>query len=368
MTTDFVVDVHAHINPPNLPDFNKQFEPYDGFNGFLFVNKNDGCGCGATIFNPDGSLFREIKDNCFDPEARIPECDQAGVHVQVLSPVPGLAFNYAARAEDCLTVAKFTNDHLAQVVKKHPKRFVGLGTIPMQSPKLAIEELKRIKDIGLTGVEIGSRVNRWNLDNPELLPVFKEMAKLDLPVFIHPWDMEPQDRLKEHWAAWLVGMPFETSLAIFSMITGGVFDNVPDLKACFAHGGGSMPVLTGRWDQGYRMRGDLVATDCSKKPSEYLGHFWTDSLVHNKLVLKLLVEMVGEDKVTLGTDYPFPLGELYEPVAEGKGLDYAAGRLIRDAGLPDDQQAKLLGENAFNWLGLKKEDFLSAQSGAIIKN
>ena len=352
-----VVDVHTHINPPDVPNWNKQF----GKDGFLWIKKNNGCGCGATIFNPDGSLFRKIEDNCFDPKARIPECDTAKVDVQVLSPVPGLGFNYDADPEDCFVVAKHTNDHLASVVKENPKRFVGLGTLPMQAPKLAIKELHRIKEIGLVGVEIGSHIESWNLDHPDLMPVYQEMEKLDMALFVHPWDMEPKERLAKHWSAWLVGMPFETSLAIFKMITGGVFDKVPGLKVCFAHGGGSFPVLVGRWNQGYRMRGDLVATDCQKRPEDYLGHFWVDSLVHNPLVMDLLMKLVGPEKIVLGTDYPFPLGELYEPVKEGGGLDYAAGRLVRSMKLDEKTEAQILGLSALDWLGLEAEQFVETK-------
>jgi aminocarboxymuconate-semialdehyde decarboxylase len=255
-------------------------------------------------------------------------------------------FNYWAKPQDCLELSIFLNDHIADIVKRFPKRFVGLGTIPLQSPELAIQELKRCKEIGLAGVQIGSHVNDWNLNDANLFPVFEACEKLDMAIFVHPWDMMGQDKMPKYWLPWLVGMPAETSLAICSMIFGGIFERLPNLRVAFAHGGGSFPATIGRIEHGFNCRPDLVAVDNKVNPREYLGKFWIDSLVHDDQMLDYVVGMFGADKVALGTDYPFPLGEL-EP-----------GKLIKEMPYERDVKELLLNGAALQWLNLKREKFL----------
>lgn len=217
----------------------------------------------------------------------------------------------------------------------------------MQAPKLAIKELRRcINDLGLAGVQIGTHVNDWNLSDPELFPIFEEAEKLGAAIFVHPWDMMGKERMPKYWLPWLVGMPAETSLAICSMIFGGVFERLPNLKVCFAHGGGAFPMTIGRIEHGFNCRPDLVAVDNNVNPREYLGRFWLDSLVHDQKVLEYIVDLVGEDRVILGTDYPFPLGET------------VPGKLIEtNEKFSESTKRKLLGENALEFLGLSREMF-----------
>ena len=167
-----------------------------------------------------------------------------------------------------------------------------------------------------------------------------------MSIFVHPWDMMGKEKMEKYWLPWLVGMPAETSLAICSMIFGGVFEKLPNLKVAFAHGGGSFPATIGRIEHGFNVRPDLCAIDNKKNPKDYLGNFYLDGLVHDPKMLDYIVDLVGEDKVCLGTDYPFPLGEL-EPGALIHSMDYS-----------DQKKEKLLGENAMDWLGLSKEDFI----------
>ena len=257
-------------------------------------------------------------------------------------------FNYWTRPEHGLEISKWLNDHLAQVVAKYPKRFIGLGTVPLQDPDLAIAEMIRCKkDLGLVGLEIGSHINDWNLNSKELFPFYQEAEKLGMAIFVHPWDMMGKEKMPDYWLPWLVGMPAESSLAICSLIFGGVFEKFPKLKFMIAHGGGSFPFTIGRIEHGFNVRPDLCAKDNAKNPRDYLGHFWVDSLVHDPSAVKFLLDVIGTKRVALGSDYPFPLGELVPGTLLSSMKEFKP-----------EVREDLFSSNALNWLGLKKENFI----------
>ena len=335
------IDVHTHILPERLPDFRK----VPGGERFVRLEHH---APGRARMIANGSVFREIEGNGWDVATRLAECDAAGVDVQVLSTVP-ILFSYWADPDLALDLAKRLNDHIGGVVAGHPARFVGLGTIPMQAPDLAIRELERcVRELGFPGVQIGSNVNGANLDSPELFPIFEAAASLGAAVFVHPWEVAGRDRMTRYWLPWLVGMPAETSLAICSLIFGGVLERLPALKIAFAHGGGAFPATIGRIVHGFDVRPDLCAVANDVSPREYLTRIYLDSLVHDPLMLRYLVDLMGPDRIALGSDYPFPLGEA------------RPGALIDSCGFPEETRARLLHGTALEWLGLSPARFEGA--------
>lgn len=329
------IDVHTHILPENWPDLNEKYNTH----GFVTIEHHKPC-CAKMMI--DNKLFREIQDNSWDPEVRLKECNSKSVDMQVLSTVP-VMFNYWAKPEQTYDLARYLNDHIAGVAKDYPDRFIGLGTLPMQDTKLAIIELERcINELGLAGIEVGTHIHGRDLDDEEILEIFSACEEMNASVFIHPWDMLGKDRMKKYWLPWLVGMPAETSLAICSMIFGGIFEKLKNLKVCFAHGGGSFPFTLGRIEHGFHVRPDLVQTKNNINPREYLGKFYLDSLVHDEMALEFLVDLIGEDRIVLGSDYPFPLGEEFP------------GSLIESMNeMNQVVKEKLLWKNAAEFLGLK---------------
>lgn len=329
----FTIDIHTHILPENIPNFKERF----GYGGFIHLDHHKPC-CARMM--RDDHFFREVESNCWDPTTRMHECDRHKVNMQVLSTVP-VMFSYWAKPEDGLAVSEFLNDHIAGIVRDFPDRFIGLGTIPMQSPKLAIRELERcMKELGMAGIQIGSNVNQLNLDDPKFFEVFQAAEQLGAAVFVHPWEMFGQEHIQKYWLPWLVGMPAETSRAICSLIFGGVLERLPKLRIAFAHGGGSFPLTFGRIKHGFDCRPDLVAIDNPHNPQKYIRQIYFDGLVHDQAALNYLIDFAGVDRIALGSDYPFPLGEL-EP-----------GKLIQSMDLNDSDKLRLLSGTAREWLNL----------------
>lgn len=291
----------------------------------------------------DGTAFRDIDENCWNAEKRIEECDDAGVNVQVLSTVP-VMFSSWAEPADGAEIARFLNDHIAEVVSDFPMRFIGLGTVPLQDTDLAVKELGQCKQVGLAGVQIGTNVNQLNLGEPQFFDFFAACEELGMAVFVHPWDMMGERDMQKYWLPWLVGMPAEVSRAICSLVFSGTLERLPNLRICFAHGGGAFPATIGRIEHGFNVRPDLF-TDNPHSPRKYLSKMYFDSLVHEPAKLDYLIKLVGADQVMLGSDYPFPLGEA-EP-----------GKLIDSMDYDDEIKAMLLHGAALNWLNLDKSYF-----------
>src|SRR2546423_1116639 len=343
------IDLHTHILPYDWPDLDARY----GYSGFVRLEHYKPC-CARMIIGD--RVFREINDNTWDPRRRIEDIERTGVFMQVLSTVP-VMFSYWAKPADALDLCRRLNGRIAGVVREHPTRFACLGTIPLQEPDLAARELVRCtQELGLRGVEIGTHVDAnehchgpdcRNLDHRSLDVVWSAAQETNAAIFVHPWDMLGKQRMPKYWLPWLVGMPAETCLAICCMIFGGVFERFPEVHVAFAHGGGAFPFTIGRIEHAFHVRPDLVAVDNTANPRKYLANgttparFYVDSLVHDADALMLLLKLFGSERVALGSDYPFPLGEAHP------------GRLIESMKLSAKEKTRVLSGTAREFLGLK---------------
>jgi aminocarboxymuconate-semialdehyde decarboxylase len=331
------IDSHTHILPRVMPKWSEKF----GYGGFIHLEVSRP---GFASMMRDDLFFREISSNCWDAEERIEEYGKAGVQVQVVSTIP-VMFSYWAKAKDAADLARFLNNHLAQIVRDHPKHYVGLASVPMQDTALAIEVLREAHEAGLQGVQIGSNVNGLNLGDPRFSPFYEACEELGMSLFIHPWDMMGKADMEKYWLPWLVGMPAETSRAACSMIFAGVLDKHPRLRVLFSHAGGSLLPTIGRIKHGHACRPDLVAIDNENAPDTYLGKFWVDSITHDPRLLRYILEMQGSDRICMGTDYPFPLGDL------------EFGQFMEEMGLNESARMQLFSGSVLSWLGMDASHF-----------
>lgn len=331
--------MHSHILPDKLPKWTEKF----GYGDFIYLD----------FHKPDyarmmkgNQFFREIFKNCWDAEYRIHEYEQFHTQVQVVCTIP-VMFSYWAQPKDCLEVSRFLNDDIANLQAKYPKNYIGLATVPMQDAELAIQELERCKyELNLPGIQIGSNINDKNLSEAEFFPIFEAAEKLGMAIMIHPWNMMGFKSMEKYWLPWLVGMPAETSRAICSLIFGGVLEKLPNLRFCFSHASGSFLATIGRVEHGFNCRPDLVAIDNPVNPREYIGKFWVDSITHDAKMLQYILDMQGSKKVCLGTDYPFPLGDL------------EIGKFIEEMNLTPEVVEDIFCNSTLEWLDLPKSRFL----------
>jgi aminocarboxymuconate-semialdehyde decarboxylase len=331
------IDTHTHIIPETLPDWAMRF----GYGSFIHLDHHRP---GFARMMQGEKFFREIASNCWDPQVRIAEYGVYRAQVQVVCTIPVL-FAYWAKPNDGNDIARFLNDHIASVVERYPRNYVGLGTLPMQDIDLALAELDRCKRIGMKGIQIGSNINSKNLSEPVFNPLWAACEELDMCILVHPWEMMGEQDMKKYWLPWLVGMPAETTRAICSLIFSGVMERFPRVRFNFAHAGGSFIPTIGRIQHGFECRPDLVAVDNPVAPKEYLGHFWVDSATHDADLLNYILSKQGSGKVTLGTDYPFPLGDLQ------------IGTFIENMGLQTADLENIFFRSALSWLNMREEDF-----------
>jgi aminocarboxymuconate-semialdehyde decarboxylase len=328
-----VVDLHSHFFPEAWPDLAERFGTPD----WPWIRRDD---ADHAMVMMGSREFRPITSACWDPAVRLADMDRDGVDLQVVSATPVL-FAYGRPAEHAMECARIFNDALLELCAGGDGRLVPIGQVPLQDTDLACRELERCLAAGMKGVQIGNHVGDRDLDDAGLVTFLAHCAALGAPVFVHPWDMFGGCRLEDWMLGWTVAMPAETQLSLNRMILGGAFDRLPtDLRICFAHGGGSFTFLLGRLENAWHRR-DIVRGLSTAPPSMYLDRFEVDSAVYDERALRYLVDVMGDDSVLLGSDYPFPLGEEH------------VGEVIRSCAFPHDVEGRLLGGNALDFLDLR---------------
>ncbi len=241
-------------------------------------------------------------------EFRLPDMDRLGIDIQAISPSP-IQYYYWAEADLGRTVTRMINDRVAEAVASHPDRFVGMGTVPMQSPEFAVAEMRRcVTELGMRGIEIATNVDGRDLADPMFRPFFAAAEELDVLIFIHPHHFTHPERLTQHYFNNVIGNPLESTIAVSHLIFGGVLERYAGLKICVAHGGGYLAAYAGRMDHAFRSRRDC-REHISRPPTDYLKKLYFDTMVFEADQLAFLVEKYGSDHILMGTDYPFDMGE-----------------------------------------------------------
>jgi aminocarboxymuconate-semialdehyde decarboxylase len=327
------IDLHTHLIPETWEDWGPRF---GGSRWPRLVRKD---ACRATIMTGE-QFFRDVDDRSWSPERRIEDMDRLGIDRQALSPPP-VMFCYWADARANEAFARLQNENVASVVARHPGRFVGMATVPLQDVDLAVKELRHCRErLGLRAAEIGSCPGGRDFDDPALFPFFEACAALDVAVFVHPANpLIGQDRLTKYYFPLIVGNPLETALAISKLIFGGVLERLPRLRICFAHGGGAFPFTLARLDHGWKVRPEGPAA-IPRPPREYARLLYFDSLTLSAANLRFIVEQFGAERVVIGSDYPFDMGA-DDPVAA-----------LAEANLPAAATAQIEGAAAARFLGL----------------
>ncbi|MDH2239197.1 amidohydrolase [Pigmentiphaga sp. GD03639] len=285
--------------------------------------------------------FRPVYDALWDPQARLAEMDAQGVDIQITCATP-IMFGYEFTPEKVLPWAQRMNDLALEFCAAAPKRLVALAQVPLQDIDAACREASRAKATGHHGVQIGNHLGDRDLDDEGLVTFLQHCANEGIPLLVHPWDMMGGNRMKQWMLPWLVAMPAETQLGILSLILSGAFERIPEsLKICFAHGGGSFAFMLGRVDNAWKHR-DIIRKDCPRLPSEYVKRFYVDSAVFDPGALRLLADVMGTDRIMLGSDYPFPLGE------------QSIGKLVAEQpGFSDADKRAIYADNAVEFFGLQ---------------
>ncbi len=319
------VDIHAHYLPQE-------------FVALLTGGRNE---CQARLVQKDGLTWISHEQGYTypllagfsDPEERIKDMDRAGLDISVLSAAPPL-FYYWAGGAFAAEVARLVNRSISEQVKAYPHKFIGMGTVPMQDPALAVNELHYlVKELGFRAVQIGSNVEGEQYDEPRFLPFFKACEELQVLVALHPYYVGAKGTLSKYYLTNLIGNPLDSMVAAASLIFGGVLDECPGLKICLAHGGGFLPYQFGRLEHGYNVRPEPKAKN-AKPPGHYLSRFYFDSILFSRKALQFLINFAGSAQVLLGTDYPFDMAES-NPV-----------ELITACGISPSDAARVLGGNA----------------------
>ncbi len=328
--TTRTVDVHAHLMVPESaemtrPHLRPEDEPRTFYSSSVTKELNQ-------------EFYGLARDKYTDPDIRLADMDAMGVDVQLVGLTP---FHYFYWADSDLAprVASLQNERIAAMAAHDPDRLVGVGTLPMAHPDIAVGEAKRVSTLGFPAVVIGADVNGVDLDDPSFEPVWEVLEELGLVVILHPAGFTEAKRMTDYYLVNVIGMPLSTTLAVTRMILAGVLERHPTLKLLLVHGGGYLPFYSARTDYAFRHRPEL-REHIDRLPSEYLDGLYYDITVFDPGLVDTLVTRFGADHLLLGTDYPFDMG-LTDPLA-----------LIAETRLTRSEQDSIAGGNAHRLFGL----------------
>jgi aminocarboxymuconate-semialdehyde decarboxylase len=329
-----LVDAHAHLlprdYPPNAPECFPRMEPVDGTTARTLVF---------------GAMRFKARDVFFEAERRLEAMVASGVDAEVLTPMPPL-LRYDLPSADGLALARHVNEFTAQLCSFDPARLIGLGMVPLQDPDAAAAELAAVAGLGLRGVEIASNVLDASIGDERFLPFFAETERLGLAIFVHAMPAASARLPAPARGTYAVGV--EGALAAASLITGGTAAKCPNLRICFSHGAGGFPLMlpraqyfwSGAWNEEPVVPERAIVHDDGPSPLQYARRFYYDSLVFDRRALRFLVDLLGADRLLIGSDFPAMPRE--EP----------AGRTLRSLDLPADALEDIAWNNAFRWLGV----------------
>lgn len=332
MSDQPTVDIHCHLATPATrelaaPHFRPQYEPYDYHMSEDSREQNR-------------AMFPTIVAALTDPEARIEHMDRMGIDLQGLATFVSEYF-YWTPPKLGSELARMQNDRLAAAVADRPDRFVGLGaTVPLQDIDAAMSEAERAAAIGFRGLQIGGTVNGHNLDEPRFRPFWEAVSELQMPVILHPSGYPEGQRLGDYFLTNCIGNPLETMVAATRMIFSGLFEELPELELVLVHGGGYLPFYASRSDHTWEVRPETRVNIPERPPSHYMQRLFYDTMVFQPLYLKHLIEIVGVDRVMVGTDFPFDMSEP-DPL----------GLVGQVEGLSDNDIAAISGGNAARLFG-----------------
>jgi aminocarboxymuconate-semialdehyde decarboxylase len=285
-----------------------------------------------------GKVYRTVADGCWSVPRRIEDMGKQGIARQAISPMPEL-LSYWLPLDDAKVMVRYLNDQIAEMIGQAPRRFVGLGCVPLQDMDSALRELEYIKTLKFSGVEIASHINGTSIGDPRFEPFFAACEKTGAAVFVHALRPAGMERIVGAFSEQAVLFPNEIAIACASMITGGVAARHPKLRIAFSHGGGTMSILLPRLVHAWNMV-QKTKESLTESPAVTAKRFYYDNVLFDSDSVKFLINRFGAGQVLVGSDYPFALGE-QDPL----------GRL-RNAGLDEKTIALIGSTNAKRFLGL----------------
>ncbi len=308
-----IIDAHAHAIPPRFVEYLTDRSRTTAIGGLSTTSSEQGL---RVTFGQRTTA--PLNPSLSDMDARVSWMDRVGIDVQILAGWIDFT-GYEIEPAHAVEYSRAHNDCLAEHAADHGDRFHLIGTIPLQAPEAAARELTSLMESGFVGVEIATTVGGLALDRAGLDPVWEAAEGTGAFVLLHPMTPLTGIDLGRYFMANAVGRPAETSITLAGLILDGVFERFPNLKVCAVHGGGFVPYQIGRLDQAVKAKPAVAGRRLSRLPSDYLRQVYVDTVVNNPHALRFIVDYLGAEQVLLGTDYPFPMGDL-DPVSSVKAM------------------------------------------------